>query len=399
MWLVKQVARRSRRSDWRGYFLIGCVVILALLLAGASWSAYRSAQERTIAEDRRDHTSQVLLETGKLRTATLQQVRGERGFLLTGNDRFLEPYFDGLEQSERSLWQLRHLTTENVAQRERISRLQSGIAELDSVFSTMINQERTGLHDEAVYYVKLGTGRNAIEQIMRELDGIEQIERELLAERTAISVRQSISNERYQYMLAAVGLILLFLSILATIFVRRALDAETEARRLLQRFASTDALTGLANRRSFMEALGRSIKRTDGDADKTMCLAIFDIDHFKRINDRYGHPAGDEVIREVAHRALASLRKRDLVARIGGEEFAVILPAADLETAKSACERLRTAFAGKPLVRNGAIIPFTTSIGITECQSGDDIDHLMARADAALYEAKTSGRDQIRLAA
>lgn len=143
----------------------------------------------------------------------------------------------------------------------------------------------------------------------------------------------------------------------------------------------------------------RSILRAGNDPGRKLSLAIFDIDHFKRINDRFGHPAGDDVIREVAVRALDSLRKRDLVGRIGGEEFAVILPGADLHTAAEACERLRAALAVRPIRYKDAIIPFTASIGVAEFTVADDLDHLMTRADAALYDAKTSGRDRVALAA
>ena len=116
----------------------------------------------------------------------------------------------------------------------------------------------------------------------------------------------------------------------------------------------------------------------------------------KRINDRFGHPAGDAVIKDVGKRAKQALRKRDLVGRIGGEEFGVILPNANLAAATAICERLRQAIAGNPVVREDAIIAFTASIGIAEFQAGDEADHLLTRADVALYDAKTGGRNQVR---
>ena len=399
MWIAKQVARRSRGSDWRSYFLIGCVALLAVLLAGASYSAFRSSQDRSAARERQIHTLEVLLEADNMRTATLQQVRGERGFLLTGEERFLEPYEEGRKVAAASYEKLLLLTRDNPEQQQRLANMRDEFATLNTVFSAMIEQERTGRHEEAIFYVRRGNGKDAIDAILKEIDGLIAVERALLDERSELAQVRAQSNERYQYGLAAVGLLLLFLSLTATLFVRRAFAAEHEARRELQRFASTDALTTLPNRRSFIEALGRSIARAEADPERDLSLAIFDIDHFKRINDRFGHPAGDEVIREVATRALSALRKRDLVGRIGGEEFAVILPRADIETARIACERMREAIAGAPVVHGNSIIPFTASIGIAEFEPGDDIDHLMARADAALYDAKTGGRNQVRLAA
>lgn len=399
MWLIRQVSRRSRRSDWRGYFLIACVALLALLLAGASWSALQSSRERRAAESWQVHTLEVLLETDRLRVASLQQIRGERGFLLTGNSSFLAPYRKGVADARAAHDRLEQLIADNPAQARRLAAMNDEFARLDMVFSAMIDQERTGRHAEAVHFVRLGNDRDAIDGILRQLDAIESVERGLLAQRTATARRRAEANERYQYALTLIGALLLALSAMATFSVRRALTAEAAAVRELQKSASTDALTGLANRRSFIAALERSLTRAGGERRTELCLAIFDIDHFKRVNDRFGHPAGDAVIREVAERSAAALRGRDLVGRIGGEEFAIILPKADIAMAESLCERLRAAVAGRPIVHHDAIIPFTISIGIAEFQPGDDVDHIMARADAALYDAKTGGRNQVRLAA
>ncbi|MBX7483584.1 GGDEF domain-containing protein [Qipengyuania qiaonensis] len=399
MWIAKQLVRRTNRSDWRSYFLIACVALLALLLAGASWSAFRSSQERSAAREWQVHTLEVLLEADQLRTASLQQLRGERGFLLTNDEEFLEPYYDGRANTTNSYARLLELTADNPEQQQRLANMRNEFHTLNTVLEAMIEHQQTGRHEEAIFYIRRRNDKDAIEAILREIEGLMTVERQLLQERNHLAHVRATSNERYQYILAAVGLLLLALSIFATFFVRRALAAENAARRELQRVASTDMLTALPNRRSFMEALERSIARAEADPTRTLSVAIFDIDHFKRINDRFGHPAGDAVIREVGVRALSALRKRDLVGRIGGEEFAVILPRADMETARIVCERLREAIAGSPVVACDSIIPFTASIGIAEFQAGDEIDHLMARADAALYDAKTGGRNQVRLAA
>ena len=399
MWLIRHFAWRSRGSDWRAYFLIGCVAILALLLAGASWSAQRSASERSANEARQTQTLEVLLETDRLRTAALQQIRGERGYLLTDDPLFLQPYRAGVRDAEDARARLAQLIANNPAQTRRLAAMEEQFERLNAVFSAMIEQQETGRNAEAIFYVRQGADRRAIEAILAGLSEIERAERELLREQTALAQRRARENELYQYGLTGIGALLLILAAVATFYIRRAVDAEAQARRELQRFAATDALTGLPNRRSFMEALGRSLARAQSDPSRKLCVAIFDIDHFKRVNDRFGHPAGDEVIREVGVRADDSLRTRDFVGRIGGEEFAIILPKADIEGAKTVCERLRLAIDGKPVRHGDAIIPFTISMGVAEFQSGDDIDHIMARADEALYEAKTGGRNQVRVAA
>ena len=396
MWVIRQFTARSFRSDWRSYFLIGCVIVLALLLAGASWSAWRSSVERSAAEQRQDHTLQVLIETDRLRSAALQQIRGGRGYLLTGRQMFLRPHISGKRQAEMAHARLARLLADNPRQVLRVRALGTDLAHLRLVVDSMVARASEGRQADALQLMRSGSDRDAIEAIMRTLDDLQASERAELAQRTATAKQRAIANERYQYLLAAIGLLLLALSIVTTIYVRRALERERLARRELQHFAMTDALTALPNRRSFMKELDRAIERAQAKPDRTLSLAIFDIDHFKRINDRFGHPAGDAVIKDVGKRAKQALRKRDLVCRIGGEEFGVILPNANLAAATAICERLRQAIAGNPVVREDAIIAFTASIGIAEFQAGDEADHLLTRADVALYDAKTGGRNQVR---
>ena len=396
MWVIRQFTARSFRSDWRSYFLIGCVIVLALLLAGASWSAWRSSVERSAAEQRQDHTLQVLIETDRLRSAALQQIRGGRGYLLTGRQMFLRPHISGKRKAEMAHVRLASLLADNPQQVLRVKALGTDLAHLRLVVDSMVARASEGRQADALQLMRSGSDRDAIEAIMRTLDALQASERAELAQRTATAKQRAIANERYQYLLAAIGLLLLALSIVTTIYVRRALERERLARRELQHFAMTDALTALPNRRSFMKELDRAIERAQAKPDRTLSLAIFDIDHFKRINDRFGHPAGDAVIKDVGKRAKQALRKRDLVGRIGGEEFGVILPNANLAAATAICERLRQAIAGNPVVREDAIIAFTASIGIAEFQAGDEADHLLTRADVALYDAKTGGRNQVR---
>ena len=399
MWLVKHVARGSRTSDWRGYALIACIALLALMLAGTSWSARQSSVERIDAEQRQGHTLQVLLHSERLRTGALQMMRGERGYLLTDDTGFLVPYHEGKAQAFQALGQLAALTEGTRAQRVKVAQLEGHLAKLDALLATMIDQQETGRHDEAVFYVRKGLGRGAIDLILQDLDSLESTERQLLAERTEAAQQRALANERYQYVLALVGLALLVLAVASALFVRRAVAAEATVRRELENLAATDPLTGLPNRRSFFEALERSVQRIARDDGSDLCLAIFDIDHFKQVNDRFGHPAGDAVICEAANRAVSALRSRDIVARIGGEEFAVILPAAALPAAQNLCERLREAVALSPVTAGNQIIPFTVSVGVAQLRAGDDADRLLARADAALYNAKNEGRDRVCLAA
>jgi diguanylate cyclase (GGDEF)-like protein len=169
--------------------------------------------------------------------------------------------------------------------------------------------------------------------------------------------------------------------------------------RQLQDLAARDFLTGLFNRRHFF-ARGRQLVGEARDMDLPVSIAILDIDHFKRLNDRYGHDGGDQALTAVA-RTLSIMAERgfNLLARIGGEEFAIIFPGADLAEAERLCEGIRTALAGAPLTIEGEILPLTVSIGVASIGPGDALEAALGLADQALYTAKQDGRDKVRIAA
>ncbi|MES2905087.1 MAG: diguanylate cyclase [Pseudomonadota bacterium] len=159
--------------------------------------------------------------------------------------------------------------------------------------------------------------------------------------------------------------------------------------------ALVDSLTGLGNRRAYREAVDR---RIPADGDVGACVAMLDIDHFKQVNDRYGHDAGDIVLQGFANVALRVVRDGDIVARLGGEEFAVFFPGTTLPQALAICDRLRSEL-GSTVFRAGHnVIAVTVSGGVAEL-GGDGIDAALKIADMALYRAKQAGRNQLALAA
>ena len=161
--------------------------------------------------------------------------------------------------------------------------------------------------------------------------------------------------------------------------------------------ALTDDLTGLYNRRYFLAHLDELIDRVDHD-HVNAALLLFDIDHFKQVNDTYGHAAGDQVLRELASRAMNSVRSVDLVARLGGEEFVVVMPETDSIVATAVAERLRLTVAREPFIvgAGGVKVAVTISIGVTVAAEGGDCrERLLKRADDALYDAKSAGRNRI----
>ncbi|MBV9374371.1 MAG: PleD family two-component system response regulator [Alphaproteobacteria bacterium] len=161
--------------------------------------------------------------------------------------------------------------------------------------------------------------------------------------------------------------------------------------------ALTDPLTGLYDRAYLDRHLDELIKRVNQDGISAAVL-MFDIDHFKRVNDTHGHDAGDDVLRELAVRALNSVRTVDLVARQGGEEFVVVMPETDLAIAAAVAERLRAAVAREPFAikADGQNIPITISVGVTSAAAGgDNREKMLKRADIALYMAKNQGRNRV----
>jgi diguanylate cyclase (GGDEF)-like protein len=162
--------------------------------------------------------------------------------------------------------------------------------------------------------------------------------------------------------------------------------------------ATTDPLTRVLNRRAFLDRLTAEVDRSRR-YDSTLALLLFDVDHFKRINDTVGHLAGDSVLRQMGALLEDAVRKVDIVARYGGEEFVSILPETSLEGAIIFAERLRERIAAQSFdIGNQRLLRLTVSIGIATFPSAGvaSTDDLINRADEALYRAKAAGRNQVR---
>ena len=170
-----------------------------------------------------------------------------------------------------------------------------------------------------------------------------------------------------------------------------------EAQRTLKRQATTDELTGLRNRRRTMSRLDEEFQRACRLQDP-LCLIIIDIDHFKRVNDSHGHLFGDVVLKHVAARMQDTVRKYDIIGRIGGEEFLVITPGTSIEDAVTLAERLREEVGSVPVTDRNVNVDVTVSAGIASLIEGEDsIETLLRRADTALYKAKREGRNRVAI--
>ncbi len=212
-------------------------------------------------------------------------------------------------------------------------------------------------------------------------------------------LRAEVTDNRFRYSLLVGALAIGLLAVMIALYVhqRRYAALMRERGREMEIAASTDFLTSVHSRRFITEAGARAVERARAEgSNHGLAVAIVDVDHFKRINDRYGHAIGDEALKAVAAAMRAVCREGDLLGRYGGEEFAVLLRDIGPEHALAAAERLRRAVAGVNLQHGDETIAPTASIGVATLAPQDrSFDHLLTRADRALYRAKAEGRNRV----
>ena len=175
-------------------------------------------------------------------------------------------------------------------------------------------------------------------------------------------------------------------------------EAETHLRAELVAMANTDFLTGLHNRRFFFERMDQELKRQQRSGE-SLSMMLIDLDHFKKINDRFGHPEGDAVLKKIANIILSCLRETDVAARVGGEEFAVLLPETSDEGAYWVADRIRNEVAAHRFELRNVVITCTVSIGVAGSPKQDHLNgaQLYKLADTRLYIAKHTGRNQVSM--
>jgi diguanylate cyclase (GGDEF)-like protein/PAS domain S-box-containing protein len=186
---------------------------------------------------------------------------------------------------------------------------------------------------------------------------------------------------------------------LGRVWFFRDITAQKQTEAALQELARHDPLTGIANRRYFFERANQEFARTKRYRTP-LSIAEMDIDHFKRINDQYGHAAGDEVLKSFCSTSQGQMRETELLGRIGGEEFAGLLPDTGLDGAARMAERLRQAVADSKLSLTGGEISYTISIGVATLRAADaSVEDCLRRADNAMYRAKQKGRNRVEIEA
>jgi diguanylate cyclase (GGDEF)-like protein len=374
------------------------LMLMTSLTAALVINRVRSTSQHQQAERWYVHTLNVLIETGELRSSAYSAQRGERNYLLTGDSRFLRYFEDGKRQTLAAVAKLGVLTADNPRQHERLAALHRELIDYYALLGRASDLEAQGRRSEVLEMVRKDNG-TGFDSVLRSIGSIEESENDLLATR---KLDMDVADQRvatHGYGLIALGFLVLFSMGMVGILAIRAQARATGAAADLQRIANTDALTGLPNRRAFFEALEAEAERSER-SDAPLWVTIIDIDRFKRINDNYGHPAGDEVLRSVAAIVRQALRSTDLVGRIGGEEFGILMPRTTRAQAEMVSERLRQSVASTPFaLPSGKVIEVTLSAGLAVRARGEDSTHLLSRTDIALYMAKKDGRNLVRLAA
>jgi diguanylate cyclase (GGDEF)-like protein len=203
------------------------------------------------------------------------------------------------------------------------------------------------------------------------------------------------------YLILGSSLLVVGLAVWISVYfsrLNRALRREVSERQQLQedleRLANTDALTGLPSRRFFMTQLASELARRQRYGHP-LSLLMLDLDHFKQINDQWGHAVGDDALRLFADAVQCCLRAQDVAGRLGGEEFAILLPETAEGVARPVAERIRSKMEHASIATVEGNCSATVSIGMTEATDGDDLESLLRRADAALYAAKQRGRNRV----
>jgi diguanylate cyclase (GGDEF)-like protein len=390
---MERKARKRRLVGFTAMVAIG--LMFAAMVVNSFWVTAAARQ----AEAWHVHTLDVLMVAGRLETAVNKALRGERGYLLTGDRAHLETYLEGASDAVRFSRQLRHLTGDNPVQQRNLVAVEASLdVYLDSL-SRLVALEAAGRHEAAVASVRAGNGRRQVTDLLDALARIETEERRLLAERAAGKARAEAHTQVFNWLLLSAGALMMALLAATVMGAARGHQRRLDLTAELEHLATTDALTGLPNRRQLMTAMEKEICRARRTC-RPLSLALLDIGYFKRVNDRHGHPSGDAVLCEVAEVLREVTRGGDVLGRFGGEEFAVLMPDTGIEQAQWASERLRKAIEGREMFfPGGGSGHVTVSTGVALLSAGEHCDHLVSRADAALYEAKAGGRNLVRLAA
>lgn len=373
--------------------IVGIIAVSVLLVfAGAVlYSALKDSNEKAAQVE---HANEVL--TGLEATFSILKdgETGQRGYIITGQESYLEPFREADQHAGANMARLKMLTETSEFHREKLAAAEPLIEAKFTLMRRTIDLRRNSGFEAAQRVIQTNQGKNTMDAIRVLFAQMKNEEINTLENFKAAS-EAKIRNVIVAF--AALFTLIFSLFCLVYIFVKRDIDERNRFALELQKIAAVDELTGVFNRREANRLLRQEFTRSRRYGNP-MSIMLLDIDHFKSVNDTYGHQIGDEVLKWFAEKLRESVRNVDVPARFGSEEFLVILPETDDAGALTIAERTRQKIAENPFVKcqeNGQTleIPITASLGVAGIHEVDSEAEMVKAADKFLYQAKSDGRN------
>jgi diguanylate cyclase (GGDEF)-like protein len=373
--------------------LIAAISAVVLLLVAVGIVAFKALNDSIEVNQQVSNTRETLTEVEST-LLTLKDAETDQRSYIAGRNDAIEHFHLTKEETRRKLERLRGLTAHNSRHQERLAKLEPAIRKKLERMTETLSRKR-----EAASTAK---ETEISEEESREMDNIGQLLSEIRSEEQdnlqnhIASSEKSIRNVSISF--GGLFFLIVFLLFLVFFLVRRDLVIQKQLHERLLELASLDELTTLYNRRELNRCFKDEQERFRRFG-QPFSLLLLDIDHFKAVNDKYGHQIGDRVLKDVANKIRDGIRSIDVPGRFGGEEFAVILPNTKAEGAYVIAERLRQKIAEEPFKFERADettveVQVTISIGVSSIEKDETEDDVIRTADAALYQAKNEGRDR-----
>jgi diguanylate cyclase (GGDEF)-like protein len=386
------VRTQFKAWQWKTEYTIIVMVLLALpvlLLVGAS--TLRDGKAYLANERRIDTLHGKLHRLDALFIALQDAETGQRGYLLTGDEHYLHPYHEAKTRIGVMLDELPAWFADDAATAAKVTELHRlARAKLDELAQTVALRQGQGNADAALAIVRKGTGKEHMDAIRAVIRQIRLDSDRLLAAELRASGERWISTRHNAFLL--LGMLTVFGGLTIWVSLRDLRLKRLHAERMAHD-AQHDPLTRLPNRRSFHQLMPYMLARAKRN-QHALAVLFIDLDGFKQINDRFGHDAGDDVLREAARRFAATVRESDVIVRLGGDEFAVLMPRVrSYGQAKKLADRMAESVSS-PLLRQHKEARVSASIGIAIYpKDGETPEELLGVADRRMYAMKRAGND------
>lgn len=365
--------------------------VLALLIG---WSMFNIVSDFKSAAMLKARNHEVVATLNKLQIHLTNAEKSERGYIL-GGELGAAPYADAVEEVRWTTDLIRALASKDAFQRDKAVQLEKLVEARLATLQFLVEMREAGNMQSAHLLMSSEQDKLETERINAVLKEMEIHENSRLDD--ALQVRDDAYGKMW-IMLAAVTLALVSGAVWQYRRVRRIMHQAAESNAEMRHLANHDALTGLPNRRLLQDRLDAHIASAGKDG-RSLAVMYLDLDGFKKVNDTIGHDAGDELLQSVARRLKAGIRASDTVARIGGDEFIVVVPELDGPATVAQIAGTLVDAISRPYSIKGRTISVSTSIGISVYpDNASSSSELMNIADQALHQAKTSGKNRYRFA-